>query len=53
MMASYWEIGRRIAEFEKGGQKRADYREELLARLEQASQRVVSEVSHTSISDAF
>ncbi len=25
MTASYWEIGRRIVEFEQGGQGRADY----------------------------
>lgn len=33
MTASYWEIGRRIVEFEQGGQARADYGETLLARL--------------------
>ena len=33
MTASYWEIGRRIVEFEQGGQGRADYGETLLARL--------------------
>jgi predicted nuclease of restriction endonuclease-like (RecB) superfamily len=31
--ASYWEIGRRIVEFEQGGEKRAEYGEELLKRL--------------------
>jgi predicted nuclease of restriction endonuclease-like (RecB) superfamily len=33
MTASYWEIGRRIVEFEQGGQERATYGETLLARL--------------------
>jgi len=33
MTASYWEIGRRIVEFEQGGKKRAAYGEELLQRL--------------------
>lgn len=33
MTASYWEIGRRIVEFEQGGQERADYGEALLGRL--------------------
>ena len=33
MTATYWEIGRRIVEFEQGGKKRAGYGEELLARL--------------------
>lgn len=33
MTASYWEIGRRIVEFEQGGQERAVYGEALLARL--------------------
>lgn len=33
MTASYWEIGRRIVEFEQGGKERADYGEALLARL--------------------
>ena len=31
--ATYWEIGRRIVEFEQGGKKRAGYGEELLQRL--------------------
>lgn len=31
--ATYWEIGRRIVEFEQGGEKRAGYGEELLSRL--------------------
>jgi predicted nuclease of restriction endonuclease-like (RecB) superfamily len=35
MTATYWEIGRRIVEFEQGGQKRAGYGEELLKRLAQ------------------
>jgi hypothetical protein len=35
MTASYWEVGRRIVEFEQGGEKRAGYGEELLARLAQ------------------
>lgn len=33
MTATYWEIGRRIVEFEQGGKRRAEYGEELLARL--------------------
>jgi predicted nuclease of restriction endonuclease-like (RecB) superfamily len=33
MTATYWEIGRRIVEFEQGGEKRAGYGEELLGRL--------------------
>ncbi|OAI57099.1 hypothetical protein AYO49_02905 [Verrucomicrobiaceae bacterium SCGC AG-212-N21] len=33
MTATYWEIGRRIVEFEQGGKKRAGYGEELLERL--------------------
>jgi hypothetical protein len=33
MTATYWEIGRRIAEFEQGGSRRAGYGEQLLARL--------------------
>jgi predicted nuclease of restriction endonuclease-like (RecB) superfamily len=33
MTATYWEIGRRIVEFEQGGKKRAGYGEELLDRL--------------------
>ena len=33
MTASYWEVGRRIVEFEQGGKKRADYGEMLLERL--------------------
>lgn len=33
MTASYWEIGRRIVEFEQGGQTRAAYGEALLKRL--------------------
>jgi predicted nuclease of restriction endonuclease-like (RecB) superfamily len=33
MTATYWEIGRRIVEFEQGGEKRAEYGEEVLARL--------------------
>jgi hypothetical protein len=33
MTASYWEIGRRIVEFEQGGQERADYGKALLKRL--------------------
>jgi predicted nuclease of restriction endonuclease-like (RecB) superfamily len=35
MTATYWEIGRRIVEFEQGGKKRAEYGEELLQRLAQ------------------
>lgn len=33
MTPTYWEIGRRIVEFEQGGEKRAGFGEELLARL--------------------
>jgi predicted nuclease of restriction endonuclease-like (RecB) superfamily len=33
MTASYWEIGRRIVEFEQGGQERATYGKALLKRL--------------------
>jgi len=33
MTASYWEIGRRIVEFEQGGQERAEYGQQLLKRL--------------------
>ena len=33
MTASYWEVGRRIVEFEQGGKKRAEYGEALLERL--------------------
>jgi len=33
MTATYWEIGRRIVEFEQGGEERAAYGEELLSRL--------------------
>lgn len=33
MTASYWEIGRRIVEFEQGGEDRAAYGEALIRRL--------------------
>jgi hypothetical protein len=33
MTATYWEMGRRIVEFEQGGATRARYGEELLKRL--------------------
>ena len=33
LTATYWEIGRRIVEFEQSGKPRAGYGEELLARL--------------------
>lgn len=33
MTATYWEIGRRIVEFEQRGEKRAEYGEELLTKL--------------------
>ena len=33
MTATYWEIGRRIIEFEQGGEARAGYGEQLLERL--------------------
>jgi predicted nuclease of restriction endonuclease-like (RecB) superfamily len=35
MTATYWEIGRRIVEFEQDGEKRAEYGEALLERLSQ------------------
>jgi predicted nuclease of restriction endonuclease-like (RecB) superfamily len=35
MTATYWEIGRRIVEFEQKGKRRAEYGEELLIRLSQ------------------
>ncbi len=35
LTATYWEIGRRIVEFEQGGKARAEYGEELLSRLTQ------------------
>jgi predicted nuclease of restriction endonuclease-like (RecB) superfamily len=33
MTATYWEIGRRIVEFEQGGRKRAEYGQQLVDRL--------------------
>jgi predicted nuclease of restriction endonuclease-like (RecB) superfamily len=33
MTATYWELGRRIVEFEQGGDRRAGYGEELIKRL--------------------
>ena len=33
MTATYWAVGRRIVEFEQGGEKRAGYGEEVLERL--------------------
>ena len=33
MTATYWEIGRRIVEFEQGGKDRAGYGEALIERL--------------------
>jgi predicted nuclease of restriction endonuclease-like (RecB) superfamily len=33
MTATYWEIGRRIVEYEQGGEKRAEYGEELFEQL--------------------
>jgi len=33
MTASYWEIGRRMVEFEQGGEGRAEYGQQLLKRL--------------------
>jgi hypothetical protein len=33
LAATYWEIGRRIVEFEQGGEARAEYGAELLKRL--------------------
>ncbi len=35
MTATYWEVGRRIVQFEQGGEKRAEYGEALLERLSQ------------------
>jgi len=35
MTATYWEIGRRIVEYEQNGNRRAEYGEALLARLSQ------------------
>ncbi len=35
MTATYWEIGRRLVEFEQVGEKRAEYGQELLKRLSQ------------------
>lgn len=35
MTATYWEIGRRLVEFEQGGKERADYGETLLLNLSQ------------------
>jgi predicted nuclease of restriction endonuclease-like (RecB) superfamily len=35
LTATYWEIGRRLVEFEQGGQARAEYGEGLLKRLAQ------------------
>jgi hypothetical protein len=35
LTATYWEIGRRIVEFEQGGKARAEYGEALLNRLSQ------------------
>lgn len=35
LTGTYWEIGRRIVEFEQGGRERARYGEELLVRLGQ------------------
>ena len=33
MTATYWEIGRRIVEYEQGGAERAEYGDQLLIRL--------------------
>src|SRR5262245_7996690 len=33
LAATYWEVGRRIVEFDQGGEARAEYGEGLLARL--------------------
>jgi hypothetical protein len=35
LTATYWEVGRRVVEFEQGGQARAEYGEALLVRLAQ------------------
>ena len=41
MTATYWEIGRRIVEFEQAGKKRAKYGEELLDKLADGSHREI------------
>jgi hypothetical protein len=33
MTAAYWDIGRRIVKFEQGGQRRAEYGEQLIEQL--------------------
>ncbi len=33
LTATYWEIGRRLVEFEQGGKARAEYGDELVPRL--------------------
>jgi hypothetical protein len=33
LTATYWEVGRRIVEFEQGGTRRAEYGEEIVERL--------------------
>jgi hypothetical protein len=33
MTATYWEIGRRIVEYDQGGEERAEYGQELMVRL--------------------
>ena len=38
MTATYWEIGRRIVEFEQGGKERAEYGEALLLKLSRTLQ---------------
>ena len=38
MTATYWEVGRRIVEFEQGGEQRAEYGKEFLKRLASRSQ---------------
>jgi predicted nuclease of restriction endonuclease-like (RecB) superfamily len=50
MTATYWEIGRRMVEFEQGGKKRAGYGEQLLKRLaEDLTERFGKGFSYTNL----
>ena len=50
MTATYWEMGRRIVEFEQGGEARATYGEQLIDRLSQdLSQRYKRGFSTTNL----
>lgn len=50
MTATYWEVGRRIVEFEQGGKQRAAYGEELLKRLAvDLTKRVGTGFSYTNL----